>query len=688
MIDELYAEALNGNDNLITRLETNKILPDWWNSKKKTEKLVRESVDQLRNKLNERNNFPVTLESIAQGQYEEKLALEQKENKTESDLQRLQALEYLENNHDERDRLNQRTLNTLKADAKYWDIQQLVKWSLYSMFVELGWWAIWENGDIYNDIVWYGFWNASDKNAKMIWEIAKEIAITVAVCVATWWMWSAAIAWLLRWAASGARALKRANLANKISKIAKVAKYSGKFSKLSTVWKITRIGTRVPSLLLEWTVFNATSNVVHSAMNWTSLDNINLNPVAKENIQTAAFLGALSIGNQIAWVLMQVWWKTKLCVNLMKGLEKAHLKNPAVFTTQVTAELTTMLAAEQAINLVYWHDVINPDTGEIDHVRTRTPPTKEELIQTVWMILAFKMVKPWIWHNVEQKLNNWTLEICRSTKKWEFLIRDTKSWETSSLQDMIDWKDNWPGWTKDFRDFSELSEQEQKLREKFDEQIMSKDWVTIDWITYKLEWQPNMTQNQGRKWRIIYTETGPDWKVRKTEVASDTFVLPDNSWWNWIRNRFNAAREKYIREWSKNQPSTSGLESPTEEVSSWRSAEELNNLQRRNNERQSELEQRQRELTERRAKLEADRKANRESLGEQPNISIENISEILQKWNIITIDWIKYKYNWIKNWEAEFVIDKNAKKWIDEYNKHHSNQKAYEEVIKIKELSE
>jgi hypothetical protein len=30
--------------------------------------------------------------------------------------------------------------------------------------------------------------------------------------------------------------------------------------------------------------------MVHSAMNGTSLDNLNLNPIAKENIQTAAFL--------------------------------------------------------------------------------------------------------------------------------------------------------------------------------------------------------------------------------------------------------------------------------------------------------------------------------------------------------------------------------------------------------------
>lgn len=45
--------------------------------------------------------------------------------------------------------------------------------------------------------------------------------------------------------------------------------------------------------------------MVHAAMQGTSLDNLNLNPTSTENLKTAAFLGALSVGNQIT----QTVWK-------------------------------------------------------------------------------------------------------------------------------------------------------------------------------------------------------------------------------------------------------------------------------------------------------------------------------------------------------------------------------------------
>ena len=105
----------------------------------------------------------------------------------------------------------------------------------------------------------------------------------------------------------------------------------------------------------------------------------------------------------------------------MKWLEKAHLQAPAKFTTWLVTEMGSMLAAEQAVNFTFWHDVIDPETWEVRKERFHMP-TQEELIQMTGMILAFKMVKPWLWHKYEQKLNEWTLEICRSVKKNEVLI--------------------------------------------------------------------------------------------------------------------------------------------------------------------------------------------------------------------------------------------------------------------------
>jgi hypothetical protein len=56
----------------------------------------------------------------------------------------------------------------------------------------------------------------------------------------------------------------------------------------------------------------------------------------------------------------------------------------------------------------------------------------------IGMILAFKMVKPTLWHRIEQKMNNGTLEICRSINPKQVLIRDKTSQKVVPLQEYID----------------------------------------------------------------------------------------------------------------------------------------------------------------------------------------------------------------------------------------------------------
>ena len=69
--------------------------------------------------------------------------------------------------------------------------------------------------------------------------------------------------------------------------------------------------------------------MVHAAMQGTSLDNLNLNPTSTENIKTAAFLGALSVSNQLAHTVWKACASTRIGINLQKGLEAAKLANPA-----------------------------------------------------------------------------------------------------------------------------------------------------------------------------------------------------------------------------------------------------------------------------------------------------------------------------------------------------------------------
>ena len=537
-LDGMFSAAATSTDELIRWLEGNKILPP---TRKKKEKQFRKQIETLKNQLGERekllNNFPQTKESIARQNHEEKLRLQQKNNKTEEEIQRLQALEYLESNPEAQEEISTKTINTLKTNLKYWNIWQLTKWCLLSSFAEIGWWAKWNNADIYNDIIWYWFFNLSDKNAKLVWDIAKEIAITVAIAVVTWWMWSAAIAWLLNVCARWANAAKRVNLAHKIAKIVNITQTA--YKELSIWAKAVKLWITATSLLLEGTIFNAASNVVHSAVNWTSLDNLNLNPVARENIQTAAFLGALSISGKLTQWLVKAWWKTKLAIKLVDWLEKAHLQAPAKFTLDVVTEMWTMLAAEQVINFTFGHDVIDSETWEIRKERFHAP-TQEEIIQMVWMIIAFKMVKPSLWHNIEKKLNEWTLEICRWTGKNEIVLRDPKTWKTEKLQNLIEW-----GGDLTRQDNIDLQRKQQELYDEFDTQALSKEWITIDWHNYRLEYRSNTTANAGRKWEFVRIK---DWKVVYSANA-ETGVLPNNSNWNRIRNQYEALRQQYIDNW-------------------------------------------------------------------------------------------------------------------------------------------
>ena len=178
--------------------------------------------------------------------------------------------------------------------------------------------------------------------------------------------------------------------------------------------------------------------MVHSAMHGTSFDTLNLNPLAKENLKTAAFLGALSVSNYLASIVWKVWGSTRIGINLQKGLETAKLTAPAVRWGQVASELWAMIAAEQAINFSFGHDVIDPTTWEVHTERSLHAPTQQDLIQMIGMILAFKHVNPTLWHRIEQKMNNRTLEICRSVNPKEVLVRDKVSQKVVPLQEYID----------------------------------------------------------------------------------------------------------------------------------------------------------------------------------------------------------------------------------------------------------
>ena len=438
-LDGAYSAAANGRDTLMSWLAQNKMIPTSWINTS-LDKDTLKSFDDLCAKLNQQKklaeNPPETLQSLKEKQHAEKLKLEQKESKSENDRKRLQALDFLEKHPEEQKRINQATLDSLKKELKYGGLVELTNSCLLKPFVENWWGAKGKNADVYNDIIGYGLWDLSDENAKIAGEIIVEIAITVAIAVATGGMWGAIVAGMFRGLATGARAARWVKLANTIRKI--IIIWQKSYKALNWTGRVTKLWLQASGLLLEGTAFNAASNMVHSAMHGTSFDTLNLNPLAKENLKTAAFLGALSVSNYLASIVWKVWGSTKIGINLQKGLETAKLTAPAARWGQVASELWAMIAAEQAINFSFGHDVIDPTTWEVHTERSLHAPTQQDLIQMIGMILAFKHVKPTLWHRIEQKMNNGTLEICRSVNPKEVLVRDKVSQKVVPLQEYTD----------------------------------------------------------------------------------------------------------------------------------------------------------------------------------------------------------------------------------------------------------
>lgn len=103
-------------------------------------------------------------------------------------------------------------------------------------------------------------------------------------------------------------------MAHRISKVARVYNLGAKgFKTANIAYKAGSSAVRAGGLLIEGTTFNAASKIIRNGIHGRAmLDDMNLNPLAKENLQTAAFLGALSIGKQIAGIPPQNWRKNKI----------------------------------------------------------------------------------------------------------------------------------------------------------------------------------------------------------------------------------------------------------------------------------------------------------------------------------------------------------------------------------------
>ena len=357
------------------------------------------------------------------------------------EITELNSIKYL---LEDEETLNQRATEALEVTKKtIRDTQtvQIIKHNLAEPFIEFGGGAKWSNKDIINNITWYGR-ARSDETAKIAGEITTQILITVAVSLATAGAGAAITAGLIaRVGALWARLASSAIWAKRIKTFVSISQRWWKgFRTASKVEKAITIWTQASGLLLEGTIFNATSTALSNMINGREfLNGVTLNPLAKENIKTAAFLWALGIAKSfsIIWSRTTLPWKsaTKIWIDFSKLGKIPWVK----FTAEIAKELSAMFAAEQVINFTFGHDTINQETGEITTERGFHMPNEQEWATMIGMILALKVANPTLWGKIHQNLNNGTIKICKSIR-WKTVLQNTKNNKIVDLNNLAkDW---------------------------------------------------------------------------------------------------------------------------------------------------------------------------------------------------------------------------------------------------------
>ena len=357
------------------------------------------------------------------------------------EITELNSIKYL---LEDEETLNQRATEALEVTKKtIRDTQtvQIIKHNLAEPFIEFGGGAKWNNKDIINNITWYGR-ARSDETAKIAGEITTQILITVAVSLATAGAGAAITAGLIaRVGALWARLASSAIWAKRIKTFVSISQRWWKgFRTASKVEKAITIWTQASGLLLEGTIFNATSTALSNMINGREfLNGVTLNPLAKENIKTAAFLWALGIAKSfsIIWSRTTLPWKsaTKIWIDFSKLGKIPWVK----FTAEIAKELSAMFAAEQVINFTFGHDTINQETGEITTERGFHMPNEQEWATMIGMILALKVANPTLWGKIHQNLNNGTIKICKSIR-WKTVLQNTKNNKIVDLNNLAkDW---------------------------------------------------------------------------------------------------------------------------------------------------------------------------------------------------------------------------------------------------------
>lgn len=188
--------------------------------------------------------------------------LKLKTNKTEEEIQRLQALEFMEQNKEFAKGIYQTLTNTIMMHEFYcWMWTSTVN-SLRHFFIKFWDWAKWETWKIANDILWVGLFDLTDENAKKLWIVLKEVAILLVTSyIISWALTSLYLKWM-----------------NKVSSLLKKVMDAEKVEALcTTLWKWIELSNKFllgkKANLADWKQWWI-SKIVRTPIEWIPLNKL------------------------------------------------------------------------------------------------------------------------------------------------------------------------------------------------------------------------------------------------------------------------------------------------------------------------------------------------------------------------------------------------------------------------------
>lgn len=547
--DKLFTAAAKWTDSLISLLVNSKMLPA---NRKDEESEVRNCVENLKNQLNtidKQSEIPNITESIKQKEKAEKLRLEQKSNKTEEEMQRLQALTFLEEHSEQRDTINKEIIERTRLEIRYLSLWDTVKSCLFPALAELWGWAEWKNSDIYNDIKWYWTWNLSDENAKkwseeIIEDIIIEVAIAaVSIALAPTGAWEAIylsfrvakasakwIKWLNKLRKSmwvftktfGKKmatqyawkfSVKSAKAAKKITKVSHIATSTEKWIKwlnivkrtkdayqtikaTETFWSLAgKLAMKWWSMVIEWVGFHLNSTVIHNAIEWKNLSEW-INPfwyTEWPNGEKISNFRNYAQSIAFLWVLKTIWKPIQwLTWNMAKWIfwkyyDANWLTKMAKNIVSMTWEMGSMMWTDQILSLTFDQKF--------------KPVTAEDLVSMFWMVAWLRLTNKVYLKIQEYDWKSVTVEM----KQWDntFNVKIDREWNVIK----VEWKD---------KDWNKIQNPQEALG--------IKSWV---------EWQ-NLRETHN--WKEVWTVK---WNLRQLNNLHEGDIITVKHWENNVRFKKN-----------------------------------------------------------------------------------------------------------------------------------------------------